>query len=143
MQRRRIHAEAFNQGVGFTNNLIGEITESNGVNAHGLRLLASIEPEDAGANATGTWALICLPDELTPIPTLSIGALEAEGSNAFIWAVGTWAASNQFPRDLAIEIRTSRNCQNGARLVFQVFNGGVTAGLVSVDLLMTYFTKSL
>jgi len=143
MQRRRVHAAT--QSVTTTGPLLltAIVTESNGINAHGMRCSFSVEPENADANANGTWQLWCMPDELAVVPSGTHSVLEQEGSNAFLWAVGTWAASNQSPYTKDIEIRTSRNCQNGARMVLQIWIEGVSAGSVRYNRIMTYFTKSL
>ena len=144
MQRRRVHSVNSVGGVGADHDNIATIDESNGVNAHGLRVSFICEPEDSNANATGLWVLFCLPDETSSIPVVSSTALEAEGSNAFIWALGTWAGSNETPYcSPEIAINTSRNCQNGARLVLRVNRSGVSAGQVRIRSTMTYFTTSL
>ncbi len=144
MQRRRVHAVTSNLGVAVSHTLLATIDESNGVNAHGMRISFICEPENASANAWGTWALYCLPDEASALPVQNIAVLETEISNAFMWAVGTWAASNETPYcSPAIDLGTSRNCQNGARLVLIINPEGVSAGLVRISSVMSYFTKSL
>ncbi len=144
MQRKRVHFATGTGGVGTQFNLTGTIDESNGVNAHGLFAQFICEPQDADANANGQWALWCLPDEASAVPATSNGALETEASNAFLWACGNWAASNQTPYcSEAIRPKTSRNCQNGARIVLSVVNNGVSAGLVQCNRSLCYFTKSL
>ena len=142
MQRRRVHTNTAAGGSSFSLNTIGTITETNGVNAHGLRASFVCEPENVDANATGNWVLYCIPDEAFAVPVSSTTVLELEASNAFIWALGTWAASNQTPYCKDIEIGTSRNCQNGARIVLVVDVEGVSAGNVSVRTTLTYFTTS-
>jgi len=143
MQRRRVHALTVNPGAGGVMVLVGTIDETNGVNAHGLRASFIVEPENADANANGNWVLYCIPDEASAVPASSTGSLELEASNAFIWALGTFAASNQTPYCKDIEIKTSRNCQNGARLALVVNLDGVSAGNARIRGLLTYFTNSL
>ena len=142
MQRRRVHASTATIAVA-NHTTIATIDESNGVNAHGLRVSFIVEPQDADANGNGNWVLYCLPDEVSAQPTSTTAVLELEGANAFIWALGTWAASNQTPYCKDIEIGTSRNCQQGARLLFVVFQEGISAGLSRVRTIMTFHTKSL
>ncbi len=144
MQRRRVHAVSEAAGVGVTHSNVYTIDESNGVNVHGLRLSFVCEPESADANANGNWVLWCIPDEVSAVPVLTTAGLETEGSNAFIWALGTWAASNQTPFCLPeTNLGTSRNCQNGARVILEVGRQGVSAGNVRVRSIVTCFTKSL
>ncbi len=144
MQRRRFHAISDAVGVGTATILTAAIDESNGVNIHGLRLGFICEPETGDANANGMWALWCLPDEVTGAPSTVTATMELEGSNAFLWACGVWAASNQTPYCLPeTALGTSRNCQQGARLVLTVHKEGVSAGNVRVRSFMTFHTKSL
>jgi len=143
IQRKRIHSNTSQLAALGVNNLVYTINESNGVNVHGMRLSAGWEPQDADANAHIIWSLICMPDEVAPIPNLTQGLLELEGSNAFIWACGVKFMSNQTPANLDLVINTSRNCQNGARIVFQHFIEGLTAGQLRCVKLMQCFTKSL
>jgi len=144
MQRKRVHAVSNLPVVGGASILVATIDESNGVNAHNVHLSICCEPDSTDANGHGQWALWCLPDETSGPPTTTIGALEAEGSNAFLWAAGLWMASNQTPYNSGdITFKSSRNCQNGARLVLTVQVEGLTAGAVRVIQLLTYNTKSL
>ena len=141
MQRRRVHAVTSAIGIGSHDN-IGIIDETNGVNAHGLRASFIVEPQDGDANATGNWVLYCIPDEASAVPVSTTAVLELEASNAFIWALGTWAATNQTPYCKDIDIGTSRTCQNGARLVLRVNVDGISAGLARIRSTLTYFTTS-
>ncbi len=145
MQRKRVHAvSSLLAGAGVAGILVGTIDESNGVNAHNVHLSFTCEPDSTDANGAGQWALWCLPDETSSAPATSVAGLEAEGSNAFLWASGLWVASNQTPFHSGdITFKSSRNCQNGARLVFTVHVEGLTAGSTRVVQLMTYNTKSL
>jgi len=143
MERKRVHFTTAASAVSVQTNTVGTITESNGVNVHGLFCEFAIEPENADANANGTWVLWCLPDPVSAVPAIGVGTLEAEGSNPYIWACGVWAASNQTPYCKSIRPMTSRNCQNGARIVLSLFNQGVSAGLVRQVVGLCYFTKSL
>jgi len=145
MQRKRIHANTdLVAGVGATPGLIGVIDESNGVNAHNINFCFTAEPDSTDANAQGTWVLLCIPDELSGLLNPTFVNFEAEGANAFIWACGLWSASNQTPYTSGnINIKTSRNCQNGARLVLRIGVTGITAGSTRVNTMLTYNTKSL
>ena len=143
MQRARVHASSDSFGAGTEYSLIYTIDESNGVNVHGLRVSFIVEPENADANANGLWVLWCMPDEVPAVPSPSTGLMELEGSNAFIWACGAYAASNQTPFCKDLDLQTSRNCQQGARVVLVVRREGVSAGNVRIRAIMRCFTKSL
>jgi len=119
------------------------IDETNGVNAHGLRISSIVQPGTQDADANGVWALWCLPDETSTIPTIDNAFMEAETKNAFLWATGNFAATNQTPDKIELEIRTSRNCQNGARIVWSIRMNTLTAGTARVRTTCTYFTKGL
>ncbi len=146
MERKRVH---FNTVLAAgapvtTTNLVATIDESNGVNVYNIHIEFGCEPDSTDANGHGTWVLWCLPDEASNIPSSTISALEAEQSNAFLWAAGLWFASNQTPfNSYDIPIRTTRNCQNGARLVLSVVVEGLTAGSTRVTKKITYNTASL
>ena len=141
MQRRRVHAISATGGSSLVLNTVGTIDETNGTNVHGVRASFIVEPEDASANANGNWAIYCLPDETSTIPVASTAILELEGSNAFTWAVGTWAASNETPYCKDIDMSTSRNCQRGARIVLVVDVEGLSAGNARIRSTLTYFTS--
>ena len=144
MKRARVHSLSSLIGVGSTHQLIYTVDESNGVNVHGVRFGFIAEPENADANANGVWTLWCMPDEISAVPIPSVPLMELEGSNAFIWAMGVWASSNQTPFNLPeTALGTSRNCQQGARIVLAVHASGISAGNVRVVSYLRNFTKSL
>ncbi len=132
-----------NPAVGGSTFLTGTVDESNAVNIHGIICEFGIEPENADANANGTWALMCLPRSSTAIPALSTAGLEAEADNPVIIACGVWVASNQTPFNKQVIIKTSRNCQANTRLVLGLRNEGVSAGLVRHIMSLCYFTTGL
>jgi len=144
LERKRVHTAGGSPGAGSALILVANIDESNGVNVHNIHLSVTVEPEDADANSQGQWVLWCLPDKTSGAPSTTLGALEAEGSNAFYVAGDLWSASNQTPFVSGdVTFKTTRNCQNGARLVLTCHVEGTTAGLNSVHMLLTYNTKSL
>ncbi len=143
MQRKRIHAATGTAAVNVATTLVATVDETNAVNIHGMIADFSIEPENADANANGTWALTCLPRVTTAVPAIGISALETEGDNPVIIACGVWAASNQTPFNKTLVIKTSRNCQAGTRLVLSIRNEGVSAGIVRHIRTLCYFTSSL
>jgi len=144
MERRRVHSLTETKSAGQGSAITGTIEESNGINAHGLTYNFICEPENADANAHGTWSVWCLPRETTALPATSVAAFEAEGDNNVLWACGVWSASNQTPyTSPTFRPKTSRNCPNGTRIVGIVTQEGVSAGVVRVDHMLCYFTRSL
>ena len=144
MQRKRIHISSALVGAAAEKQLLANVDETNGVNFHNVHFGFAVEPQDADANANGTWVLYCIPDAVSTVPTSSQGVLEAEGSNPFIWAMGVWTASNQSPYTSGdMVIRSSRNCPRDGRLIMVVRMEGVSAGTVRTLQYLTYNTKSL
>ncbi len=144
MERKRVHYKTETKAAGQNSALTYTIDESNGVNAHNVHVNFICEPQDADANAHGSWVLWCLPDAVSSLPSGIIAVLEVEGSNQFLWASGLWSASNQTPFTLGdTSFRTTRNCANGSRLILQVTMEGVSAGVVRIDTMLTANTKSL
>jgi len=145
MERRRVHATelgAIPLDIQFSHTVT--IDESNGLNIHGLRWEVSIVTTGSTVGASqGTWAVFCLPDEASNLPNVDIADFEAEGSNAFTWGIGTWEVSNATPTKILFSPKTTRNCQNGARIVFKMKNNVSTGTSPSVASVVTFFTKSL
>ena len=142
-QRRRVHAADQTGGAGTQLDVVGTVDEGPAVNIHGFRASFTTEPENADANANGTWTVWCLPRQSTAVPGSSIGSLETEADNPVLWAVGMWASSNQTPSEKDIELRTSRNCQAGTRIVLRIRREGVSAGNVDINAVMTWFQTTL
>ena len=142
-QRRRVHAGDSSAGVGTNLDVIGTVDEGPAVNIHGFRCSFNTEPENADANANGTWTIWCLPRQTTGIPATTLAALELEGDNPALWAVGLWASSNQTPFVTDVKLGTSRNCQAGTRIVLRVRREGVSAGNVDINAIMTWFETTL
>ncbi len=121
-----------------------DLIDSDRVNVHGLRYCFSIEPEVQDANANGWWVVFCLPGEIildADLPT-TIGTIGNEKSNAYIWGIGCWTASNQAPFHLEFAPRTSRNCQKGARIKAYIVKEGISSGAVRIIQTLTCFTTS-
>ncbi len=132
------------EGAGAQKNLIATVDETNGVNFHNVHFGFAVEPITAAANANGIWVLYCIPDATSAVPTSSQGALEVEGSNPFIWAMGVFVTSNESPYTSGdLVIRSSRNCPRNGRLVMSVRIEGVSADTVRTLIYLTYNTKSL
>ena len=144
-QRRRLAAETVSNAlINGKDSITIELSEGPSVNVHGLRYCASIEPENTDANANGFWIVYCLPADIIQAADLPDGwaALDDEDFLPYVWGVGCWTASNQAPANIEFNPRTSRTCQNGARLFAYVSKSGISAGNVRVNQTMTCFTSN-
>ncbi len=132
MQAKRIHVNESNDGVGGTTEavLTTPTTPREEVNYHNIWGSVSVEPQDAAANAQGTWILFHLRENATS-PTLTDVVIQGESNNAIIIACGVWSASNETPYNTMFQIKTSRNLLPGASLRLQSVVTGITAGLCS------------
>ena len=142
-ERRRVHVDTQTISSGATFNLVGTVDETTMVNAHGMTLSFLIEPLVQDANASGIWALSCLPRTGTAFPSLSQADVEGEEDNPVFWALGVFSASNQTPFNKEVRIKTSRNCPAGTRIVLSVRLQDLTTGTARIQALMTYFNRSM
>ena len=146
-QRRRLDAVSTSNNTLDNNNIdrvLIELDEGPSVNVHGLRYCASIEPENADANANGFWVCYCLPSQVigaTDLPQ-NFAELDNEDFLPYVWGVGCWTASNQAPYHFEFAPRTSRTCQNGARIFATVVKSGISAGAVRINQTLTCFTNN-
>ncbi len=144
MQRKRVHIQTSVVVSTARVQLLATVDETNGVNFHNVHFGYAVEPQNADANANGTWALFCIPDAVSAVPSTAVSALELEGSNPFLWALGVWTASNQTPYTSGdFVIRSSRNCPRNGRLIMIVDVEGISAGDSRILSYLTYNTKSL
>ena len=142
-QRRRLDAGSDLMTNGGSENVIITLDESDAVNFHGMHYCFSIEPEDGDANANGFWVVYCLPAglvNLTDLPA-NFADLDNEDFLPYVWGVGCWTASNQAPFHYEFAPSTSRNCQNGARILGRVTMTGISAGNARINQTMTGFTS--
>ncbi len=146
-QRRRLETTTGSNAIlNVANNAFMQMDfdESDVVNVHGLRYCASIEPENADANANGWWALFCLPAGLIQLADLpnTIGQLGDDTElSPYLWGLGCWTASNQAPYHLEFNPSTSRNCQKNARIICYVIKEGISGGNVRIIQTLTCFTS--
>ena len=142
-ERRRLDAQFDQEGLNGVSRTTINLTEGPSVNFHGLHYCFSIEPENGDANANGFWVLYCLPAGVISVTAdlpSSFADLDNEDFLPYVWGVGCWTASNQAPFHYEFAPRTSRTCQNGARIHAQVVVTGVSAGQVRINQTMTGFT---
>ncbi len=141
MQAKRIQVAEVNTGVGANVNVTLAVpTEPREeVNFHNIWGSVSCEPQNAGANAQGTWALFILRENAT-FPTLTDVVVNGETHNISIMACGCWSASNESPFNISVNPKTSRTLQAGDRLVLTSVSTGITAGLVSSRVMLCAHT---
>ena len=147
VQRRRLEAETdSNTTLNSPSADVAQLTMNEGpsVNVHGLRYCFSIEPENADANANGFWVLYCLPAGILSTGDFpgTFADLDNEDFLPYVWGVGCWTASNQAPYHYEFTPSTSRNCQNGARILGMVVKSGISAGAVRINQTITCFTSN-
>ena len=133
MQAKRIQVFEANTGVGGQANvsLVAPTTPREEINFHNIWGSVSVEPQNAGANCQGTWALMLIPQNMA-IPTLTDVTVNAEGSNATIIACGVYSASNESPYNSGpIHPSSSRTLQPQDRIMLVSITTGITAGLCS------------
>jgi len=115
------------------------------VNIHGWRSEFIVEPENADANATGIWGVWVLPGGViqnTDLPA-SFGDFGDEKWAPYLWGIGVWAATNQTPDKVTFAPASTRNMQEGGRVVLQISINGVSGGLVRQRTVLTCFTTPL
>ena len=143
-QRRRLNSESAAVGIGTQESVEVLLDEGPSVNVHGLRYCGSVEPENADANANGFWVAFCLPAGVilkTDLPD-NFNNLDNEDFLPYLWGVGCWTASNQAPYHFEFAPRTSRTCQNGARILCYIVPTGISAGNVRINQTLTCFTSN-
>jgi len=144
MQKRRVQSTTLTLGVAGSANIIVDQDQADVANFHGWRFCFSLEPENADANSNGFWAVWCLPGEGIQTADLpnTAGEFGSEDFAPYLWGIGCWTASNQAPYHMEFAPQTSRTCQMGARLVFRVFQQGISAGQARINMITTGFQSS-
>jgi len=119
-----------------------EFLKGQAVNIHGLRCEMSLEPENADANANGLWAVWVLPGGVIQNSDLpqNFGAFGNEDFAPYLWGYGPWAASNQQPAHIEFCPKSTRNMQEGGRIVYELLVNGLTAGTLRHNTTITCFT---
>ena len=132
MQAKRIDVNESNNGAGGNTAaaLLVPTDPREEVNFHNIWGSVTVEPQDANANAQGTWALFLLRENAT-LPTLTDVVINGESNNAVLIACGVWSASNESPFNITIHPETSRTLQAGDALAITSVVTGITAGLAS------------
>ena len=147
-QRKRLNGESqlvTTLDVNNESRVLLDFDNAPAVNIHGMRYCASIEPENTDANCNGFWMLFCLPggvlDVTNDLPK-SWAGFDNEDFMPYLWGVGCFTASNQAPYHFEYAPKTSRTCQNGARVVGYCVMTGISAGSVRVNSFLQCFTSS-
>ena len=132
MQAKRININESNNGAGANTSakLIVPTDPREEVNFHNIWGSVTVEPQDADANAQGTWVLYILRENMVDTSFVDIN-INNETNNAYIIACGVWSASNQSPFTISVHPETSRTLRPGDSLQLQSTVTGITAGLAS------------
>ena len=144
MAKSKRRVEVTTSAVGVSNNFIDvDFVDDAIVNVHGYIATVMVEPQDADANSNGILAVWVLPGGVIQNTDLP-GTLSAYGNEDFapyLWAMKTWGASNQTPFHWEFHPKTTRNMQRGSRIVLEVTQEGISAGLSRLNTSQTMFTK--
>ncbi len=146
MAKNKRRTEVGTGTPGISSNFIDmDFEQGQIVNVHGLRVENIIEPQDADANANGIIAVYVLPGSVVQNSDLpqTLGDFGNEKYAPYLWGIGVWAASNQTPSKWTFEPKTSRNIQEGGRIVVNLRINGISAGLVRQTTLITCFTTQV
>ena len=146
-QRRRLNGDTFSDATlndAGVNSIEITMDEGPSVNVHGFRYCFSIEPENADANANGFWFVMCFPAGVIQTADLpnTWATYDNEDFLPYVWGTGCWTASNQAPYHYEFAPRTSRTCQNGARIRCYIVKTGISAGAVRSNHTATCFTSN-
>ncbi len=142
--KRRTEIATGNPGIS-SNFIDMEFLEGQTVNVHGLRVECIVEPEDADANANGVVAVYCLPSSVvqnTDLPA-TLGAFGDEKFAPYLWGMSVWAGSNQNPWHWEFVPKSTRNIQNGGRIVVNLRINGLTIGNARQTTMITCFTTPI
>ena len=134
MQAKRIQVNESNDSAGLSTTVFlqAPLEPREEINFHNIWGSVSVEPQDADANAQGTWVLYYVPDPAKGLLNWTDALINLENENVFIIACGVWSASNQSPYNSGpIHPETSRTLPAGGRLVLGSTVTGITAGLAS------------
>ncbi len=145
IQRRRIASRnTLSNTLNSVSNNKNVITmdEGTAVNAHGVRLSMSVNPESSTSNVTGFWYLCALPQTTivdADMPN-SLTTLEDDTFTPYFWAMGVFDASNETPWNHEIDLKTSRNLKRGARVQLNILLTTISGGSVRVQSILQLFT---
>ncbi len=144
MQAKRIQVSEGTLGVAGSlhTTLIAPLDPREDINFHNIWGGITVEPENADANAQGSWVLWVKRENAASIG-FSDAIINGELSNAVIIACGVWSASNQHPfTSESIHPMTSRTLNAGDTLQLSVHQTGISAGLSSVrSILCAHVTR--
>ncbi len=122
-------------GAGVFNEVVYNITVDK-VNCFNIWGSISIEPENADANAQGSWILYATKTRDSGI-TWNDTQLNDEPEAETIIAAGVWGATNQTPFNHTFSAGSvSRNIRGQCLLALQVFQTGISAGASSVRMML-------
>jgi len=146
MAKNKRRLEVSTQTAGVTNNFIDlEFLNDAMVNLHGYIAQAVIEPQDMEANSNGIWAVWVLPNNTvqnSDLPT-TYGEFGNEDRSAYMWGYGPFAATNQTPAIIDFRPKGTRNMARDSRVVFQIFQQGISAGVARINTTQSGFVTQV
>ena len=98
------------------------------VNYHNIWFGIVIEPENADANANGSWVLWENRDTNVADPVWTDALIDGGDQNMKVIACGVWGASNQTPYNFSSQLKSSRNFVANQELVLSARINGISAG---------------
>jgi len=114
------------------------ISSEEPCNIHGLITDVFVGNTGAGLNF-GHWGVYLLPRTSTGVPVPTTGNLNTEIDSAVTWMTGTWMCNTESVAHIGGAPRSSRNCPRGGRLVLVIENSALSASLVRVHGVQTWF----
>ncbi len=139
---KRIFVNESNQGV--NGQLITDYkVTADKVNCSNIWFSFTIEPENADANAQGSWVLFANNREEADIDWTDAN-LNDDTLNQLVIAAGVWSASNQTPITCSKSAgNISRNIRKDGKLGLTIKQTGITAGLSSIRGMLMCNTTTL
>jgi len=146
MAKNKRRLEVSTSVPGISNNFIDlEFVNDAMVNLHGYIAQFAIEPQDAGANANGIWAVWVLPNNTiqnADLPT-TYGEFGNEDRSQYMWGYGPFVVSNETPYHMMFAPKGTRNMARDSRIVLQILIGGITAGAARLNTTQSGFVTQV
>ena len=119
-----------------TQKSVSYVITADKVNCSNIWYSFSIEPENADANANGTWVLYSTWAMAAGI-TWDDAKMNDEEEAGQVIAAGVWGATNQTPLNINASVgKVSRNIRKGCHLSLAVYTKGISAGNVSLRMMI-------
>jgi len=114
-------------------------TAEDPCNIHGLIIDIWISGATATLPSFGQWALTMRPRLSTAGPGIATSTLNLEADNPIFWMLGTWMVAGIDKAHVGGAPRTSRNCPRGGRLTIGIQSSALSAGVMRIHGVATWF----